>query len=229
MRKLKVAIFVILIQAYLDCVSGKGSQQSPIDLKNARPRICDDLVYNYFDDGKSKKKVRNNGHTVKITYDQGYLPSVTGGPLFKDTFIFVEVHFHWGTNDQEGAEHTINGAKYSMETHVVHYNKKYGSLEKALHQKDGVAVSGILMKDLAPGKNEDNKLLLPLTNRLEQIHNEQASFIVSGDEILSWLWPFLKCDKYYTYFGSLTTPDYNEVVTWVVYQDIMHISTNQVQ
>ena len=41
-------------------------------------------------------------------------PSIQGGGL-SDVFIYEQLHFHWGTTDDEGSEHTINSESYSNE------------------------------------------------------------------------------------------------------------------
>lgn len=39
---------------------------------------------------------------------------VTGGPL-KDTYHFEQFHLHWGSKNDKGSEHTINGKLYAAE------------------------------------------------------------------------------------------------------------------
>ena len=53
----------------------------------------------------------------------------------------LQLHFHWGSDDSRGSEHTINGEEFPMEMHIVH--KKVGlTLEEALATPDGLAVVG---------------------------------------------------------------------------------------
>lgn len=40
-------------------------------------------------------------------------PVITGGPLISD-YEFVQFHFHWGANDDEGSENTINNNRYTF-------------------------------------------------------------------------------------------------------------------
>ena len=32
------------------------------------------------------------------------------------------MHFHWGLDDEHGSEHTLNGKRYPLEVHLVHYS-----------------------------------------------------------------------------------------------------------
>lgn len=44
----------------------------------------------------------------------------------------------------------------------------------------------------------------------------------------SWLKSAALRQHYYTYRGSLTTPDFTECVTWIVFTETIGISNNQV-
>lgn len=64
---------------------------------------------------------------------------VEGGPL-KNSYSFVQLHFHWGQNDREGSEDLINNHSFAMEMHAVFYNNRYQSMEYASSRSDGLAV-----------------------------------------------------------------------------------------
>lgn len=42
------------------------------------------------------------------------MSEVTGGPL-RDRFHFEQFHLHWGSTNDKGSEHTINGQLYAAE------------------------------------------------------------------------------------------------------------------
>ena len=44
-----------------------------------------------------------------------------------------------------GSEHTVDGAPYDAELHIVHFNTKYGSPGDAFDKEDGLAVLGIFI------------------------------------------------------------------------------------
>ena len=49
--------------------------------------------------------------------------NVTGTPLEADSkFLLWQFHFHWGKDDTQGSEHTVNGREFPMEVHFVHGN-----------------------------------------------------------------------------------------------------------
>lgn len=46
---------------------------------------------------------------MKITLTGDRIPStIKGGPLSDDIYEFENVHFHWGENNCQGSEHTLN-------------------------------------------------------------------------------------------------------------------------
>lgn len=55
-------------------------------------------------------------------------------------YVFEQLHFHWSDCDESGCEHTLEGMKYSMEAHAVHYNSKYKDFTEAKNKPDGLAV-----------------------------------------------------------------------------------------
>ena len=74
----------------------------------------------------------------------------------------------------------------------------------------------------------DNGLLTPLTSHLDDILAANSSITLNAEETLRWLWPFVIKDHYFTYTGSLTTPTFKEIVTWIVYNAVIPLSVNQV-
>lgn len=56
------------------------------------------------------------------------------------------MHFHWGSPTSPGAEHLVDGYRYSVEMHIVHKNVRYGTVEEATMNPDGLAVLGIFLE-----------------------------------------------------------------------------------
>ena len=47
-----------------------------------------------------------------------FVLEIKGGPL-TGTYKFEQFHFHWGTDDKEGSEHTLNGQLFSSEVYLT--------------------------------------------------------------------------------------------------------------
>ena len=62
-----------------------------------------------------------------VVSDSTYL---RGGGLL-GAFKFAHLHFHWGDDETTGSEHTIKGAAYPLEMHLVHFNRMVGSNKAA--------------------------------------------------------------------------------------------------
>jgi hypothetical protein len=84
-------------------------------------------------------------HSVELHANWGAekAPELSGGPL-REPYTFWQMHFHWGTDDLRGSEHTINNVSFPMEVHAVHFKSQYGSARNALRYPDGLAVVSFL-------------------------------------------------------------------------------------
>ncbi|XP_077295034.1 carbonic anhydrase-like [Arctopsyche grandis] len=167
--------------------------------------------------------ITNNGITALMTFvDRIERPIIYGGPLLNE-YRFEQLHFHWAEDDQAGSEHAIDGVKCAAEAHLVHYNSKYSGFEEASTQRDGLSVTGFLLKVT----QVPNKSFEPLTNAVYEISKMNQSSTLSAD-CLKWMLS-INLNEYYTYRGSLTTDPFLESVTWVVYKNPVEISSDQMK
>ncbi|XP_049770849.1 putative carbonic anhydrase 3 [Schistocerca cancellata] len=127
-------------------------------------------------------------------------------------------HFHWG-----GSEHTLNGERFAMEMHVVTFDRRYPSLEKAKSQKNGILVLGYFFRAAATGSAALQQLV---SRHLPAVVRPQSSRLVARPLRLSRLaHPFEK--SFLLYQGSLTTPPCSQVVRWVLSKDVHSVSWQQ--
>lgn len=75
----------------------------------------------------------------------GKRPFITGG-LLKGRYVADGFHFHWGSPNQRGSEHSINKQRFDVELHIVHRNARYSDVAEAAKHKDGLAVIGVMFK-----------------------------------------------------------------------------------
>merc|ERR1712025_4153 len=175
--------------------------------------------------------LKNNGHTaqldvVKLSDDVGI---ISGGNL-NGSYQILQLHFHWGSDDTEGSEHTLNGKEYPIELHIVHVQK--GNPDP-LNTKGGLAVTGFFFEVSA----EDNAALTPLVESLASIieSDSKVPMINSAFKIsdlikdVAPLAPGNTATPYSTYSGSLTTPGCNEVVHWINILTPLKISSAQLE
>ncbi|XP_027514946.1 carbonic anhydrase 13-like isoform X3 [Chiroxiphia lanceolata] len=144
---------------------------------------------------------------------------LTGGPL-SGTYRLRQIHFHWGSNDEAGSEHAVDGMKYAAELHVVHWNaEKYSSFVEAARQSDGLAVMAVFLKI-----GECNPQLKKITDRLDTIRIKGKKALFTNFDP-SCLLP--KSLDYWTYFGSLTVPPLLESVIWIVLREPISVCSEQ--
>ena len=48
-------------------------------------------------------------HSVEFEASDPNALTVTGGPFKDETYNFIQLHFHWGSDDTQGSEHTVGG------------------------------------------------------------------------------------------------------------------------
>ena len=104
--------------------------------------------------------------------DESNGASISGGPL-NESYTLAQFHFHWGSKQDQGAEHTVDGHRfenqpllmnvqvgtnlsqifnifsYDGELHLVHYKSSYDNFSAAVHdgQADSLSVVGIFLRE----------------------------------------------------------------------------------
>jgi len=174
---------------------------------------------------------KNNGHTAQLdaVSPLGATQGILRGGQLSGDYQILQLHFHWGANDNQGSEHTVDGKKYPLELHVVHV--KVGEADPVYTPK-GLSVTGFMFE--VDGDN-DNAALAPLTNALAQIEvaDSQVDFSAVGFSLVDLLKPVAPIDgatrssRYSTYEGSLTTPPCAESVEWINFLTPLKISKAQ--
>jgi carbonic anhydrase len=117
-------------------------------------------------------------------------------------YELLQFHFH------TGSEHHLNGQQYPMEIHLVHKDSATGNL----------AVVGIFFEEGA-----ENTFLEKLGSTLP-MENER----ISKTEVLNAAEVLPIDGSYYTYGGSLTTPPCTEIVSWVIMENPVQASSQQI-
>uniref|UniRef100_A0A1Q3FKL8 Putative carbonic anhydrase n=1 Tax=Culex tarsalis TaxID=7177 RepID=A0A1Q3FKL8_CULTA len=200
--------------------------QSPISLCQRSTNFKDGVQpLEFFGhwDGRGTAKIVNNGASAMITFsDRTFQPFIVGGPL-GNKYIFEQLHFHWGVEDDSGCEHILEGNTYSMEAHAVHYNAKYGSFKEAVDKPDGLAVAGFFVHAYG---DTDCSQFDKIVNGIKDIKVPNSEAQIDAD-CLAWMGLQDLSRHYYTYQGSLTTPPFYESVTWIVYKTPVYVSRAQ--
>jgi len=201
-----------------------GQKQSPIDIVTASATVANPgaITLTGWDTAMSGKIVNSGSSIVFQFSSEGVKPSISGGRIVKDSYNFLQLHFHWGATDSEGSEHTVDGSASPLCMHMVHTLE--GS-DNPTGVPNGLAVLGFLFEISAT----DNTTLKPFTDAIAAssltavgdigtLDNIKLSDFVASDGV---------GDVYYYYSGGLTTPRCNEAVLWTVYEKKVPISAAQ--
>ncbi|CAL8083861.1 unnamed protein product [Calicophoron daubneyi] len=204
----------------LNFPAASGKRQSPINLNTSAMEFDKSLRPLQIDlEGITTYSLTTKDHNFQISVQgRGILE---GGPLFSK-YKLMQFHFHWGTRNTWGSEHLVNGVSSPSELHCVFMNTAYETPEKAMQMPDGLAVVGIFLHI----GNQANRSLEELCWTLGSMKVGETRILDSGFSLASLLPRDMS--KYYTYPGSLTTPPCSECVTWIVMDEIVTITKDQI-
>lgn len=192
-----------------------GTKQSPIsvDDNNVVPKTLPPLEFHNYDkmfvpivnnDGKHVEVVLST-KTEDSVGDIESIPYIKGGPL-QGEYILKSIHFHWDS------EHTINGRKFPLEAHFFHYSKDCSSVEEAMTMESGFCILSVLYEICKC----ENAAFDEISEAVAEVCDEVGVPMKCENEITCFnLLPKAR-DVFYTYEGSLTTPNYSENVIWII-------------
>eukprot|EP00112_Aurelia_sp_Birch-Aquarium-sp1_P020297 Seg52.1 transcript_id=Seg52.1/GoldUCD/mRNA.D3Y31 product="Carbonic anhydrase 2" protein_id=Seg52.1/GoldUCD/D3Y31 len=204
------------------------TRQSPIQLLESSSEYKDFSAFKfngYSTVPSSRFTIENNAHTVQVT-----LMDSTGLTVnaFGKTFKPWQIHFHWGATDSVGSEHTMKSDASHLhpgEMHFVHVNTAYATTADALNQYDGLMVFGTVMEVDKTGKN--NTFISKLTAHMKDITLAKTKVNMSAFALNDAF--MVDKTKFFHYNGSLTTPQCNEAVQWVVFTEDMKVTHAQME
>ncbi|CAG2114156.1 unnamed protein product, partial [Medioppia subpectinata] len=201
-----------------------GEEQSPIRLVTA-DATSQELHLNFRNYRKPIRLafIENNGHTVQIGFSDKFIITVYGSASNNKEYIFSQMHFHWGSYNAVGSEHTIDGYRGPMEIHLVHYNRQYPNFDAALGRDDGIMVLGALYK-ISSRNNQFMSTVISLVKDVPRYKDK--AFILRSFTLRSLLPSRLK--PFFTYTGSLTTPPCTQHVLWLVFKNTVNIGGAQI-
>jgi len=201
-------------------------RQSPVYINTSAVTFIEDfdqISIVYQKNHEHKMSILNNGETVKVKVE-GQV-NIVGGSL-GEAYRIIQLHFHWGSEDDQGSEHKINGKAYPLEMHMVSYdNGRFATLQEALSGFNSLAVLSTLFEI----SKEDNPVLDTLIHAVEEVAHKGPNDIIDMD----WVDPQSlipsKTNHFFRYDGSLTTPPCLENVIWTVFSEKQTISEAQLE
>jgi len=198
-----------------------GNHQSPIDIDSSTyDATLRPLAFSYSHGWVNRTEV-NTGHSIQVNEDASVSSNKLSGGALTGTYSAIQFHFH------TTSEHTVQGANYPVELHIVHLNDDVG--HQGATDAAQLAVVGLNFRE-GPSGTPDHPGLAPFIDALESVTVQDQTTRVNID--LNALLPTER--DYWTYPGSLTTPSgtvaapgCRETVTWHVLKSVQTISGEQ--
>lgn len=192
------------------CNSNNNARQSPINIQTSSVTENSNLTNLQFGDGWTTPlngTFKNGGHNVQFDPSNTESPAVLTTITPLGTYRVLQMHMHWGRDDSQGSEHTVNDKQYPLELHFVHQNVEQTDTLAG----DRLAVIGVFARAVS----EDISGVWAQLNA--SAIREHPSSIPVTNFVYNSLLPTSR--EYYHYIGSLTTPGCDEVVQWFVLKD----------
>ncbi|CAH1800453.1 unnamed protein product, partial [Owenia fusiformis] len=208
--------YVIRYGRERQCYGLPAERQSPIDIETSATKCLWKLGRMYIPKYTCKDVhlVNDGGHTAQLELDKCDY-TIQGGPLVGQ-YSVLQAHFHWGEESTRGSEHTLDGQRYPMEVHIVTKMRRGNSSCAEL------AVLGFFFQI----SYTDNRAWNDIIMGLGEITNPDEETILDNINLQKLL-PRNRF-KYYSYFGSLTTPPFSQIVKWTVFEETIKISEMQI-
>nr|WP_198044637.1 carbonic anhydrase family protein [Lysinibacillus timonensis] len=178
----------------------RGVAQSPININNAN--LLEEQLFNEITLNyvPTIYHLVNNGHTIQMMNPSNQNKLVLDGEEYK----LAHVHFH------NPSEHQIDGKYYNMEGHIVH---EINSGELAI-------VSFFVTEGKVNTDLDEMWSILPAEVTEEPI-------VVNREIDLLEVLPENK--NMYSYSGSITIPPCTEGVTWLIIEEPIEMSPQQIE
>ena len=191
-----------LSPVYALCKDGVG--QSPIALTSGAAGTGGTWKFNYGSTGltlahhEHVDELVDNGHTIQVNVEEG-------STLTLNDKVYTLKQFHYHTP----SEHTLDGKNLPMEMHMVHQDSA-----------GGFAVVSVLFEEGRPNAN-----IAKLVANLPAAKGDTVSV---ANERMDLELHLPSTERAFHYVGSLTTPPCSEQVEWLVLQDRITASKEQI-
>ncbi|XP_077481275.1 carbonic anhydrase-related protein 10-like isoform X3 [Stigmatopora argus] len=201
-----------------------GKRQSPVNIETAHMIFDPYLTSMKLNTGalKARGTMYNTGRHVSVRLDKEHLVNISGGPMMYSHRL-EEIRLHFGSEDNQGSEHLLNGQAFSGEVQLIHYNHElYTNYTEAARSPNGLVIVAIFMKISESSNNFLNRLL----NRdiITRVTYKNDTHLLTGLNIEE-IYP--ETSSFITYDGSITIPPCFETATWILMNKPVYVTRMQ--
>ena len=147
---------------------------------------------------------------------------VEKGPLNPNSrYHLHQIKLHWG-----GSEHRLNGSETIMEIQLFLYDKNFhANFQSALNYNDGVLGLAFLVTE----SNDVNLEWQKVFDQVKRVTRPGSVEKIDPIAIYKLIPQLEHLDRYWMYQGSLTTPPCSNTLTWIISQNWLKMTSNQVR
>ncbi|KAI6196777.1 hypothetical protein M3Y94_01149000 [Aphelenchoides besseyi] len=201
-----------------------GQLQSPVNVDPGRLLFDPSLGPIQFSRNHVEAQFQNTGQLPVVMFNETEaavrLLNITNGPASPYTYRLHHVAFHFGRvrENERGSEHTIDRVRFPAELQLMAYNSDlYDNFTEAMSQPRGLLAIAVIV-DIGDKPNAELRRMTV------------ASQSITYKDSVTKLHKFKPFDLlpdtslYVTYEGSLTHPGCQETVTWIIMNQPVYIT-----
>ncbi|XP_077594719.1 carbonic anhydrase-related protein 10 isoform X3 [Stigmatopora nigra] len=145
-----------------------GKRQSPVNIETAHMIFDPYLTSMKLNTGalKARGTMYNTGRHVSVRLDKEHLVNISGGPMMYSHRL-EEIRLHFGSEDNQGSEHLLNGQAFSGE----------------ISESSNNFLNRLLNRDIITRVTYKNDAHLLTGLNIEEIYPETSSFITYDGSI----------------------------------------------
>jgi carbonic anhydrase len=194
-----------------------GQEQTPIDLPDpssdgviqSNGEVIRILESDYkLVNGRDFSNKKNKKFGMDLD-GQGSLYVMKNGIKYK--YDVKNIHLHIPS------EHTFKGQKADMEIHIVHMKDKKWLKAEGVSNDPDFRNEALVLGTTWVAKGTENN---PLIESLNWTENEKVKDL----DMTPWV---MTNNSFWHYEGSLTVPNCNEFINWILFDEIQVMSTSQ--
>ncbi|KAF8363879.1 cah-2 [Pristionchus pacificus] len=200
-----------------------GQAQSPINIDPNKLLFDPNLSHIKMDDGIVDAVMENIGQMPMITINSTttHAPiNITGGPAMPYKYRLSQIIVHFGAADggEKGSEHTVDRVRFPAEIQLIAYNSDlYENYTVAESQPRGLLAIAVIV-DIGSTTHPELLRMTKASHGVTYKGNTIAMRKLRPAALLP------KTNHYVTYDGSLTYPGCHETVTWVIMNNPIYIT-----
>ncbi|KAE9551868.1 hypothetical protein FO519_004917 [Halicephalobus sp. NKZ332] len=209
-----------------------GQLQSPINVDPSRLLFDPGLTPIHIGSQQVEAVLQNTGQLPIITVNESFyetadsiqltprIVNVSGGPAAPYNYRLHHVVFHFGRirDGEKGSEHTVDRVRFPAELQLLAYNYDlYENFSQAMTEPKGLLGISIIV-DIGEVSNVELRKLTVASQSVTYKNSKTTLTRFHPSELMP------RTINYVTYEGSLTYPGCYETVTWIVMNNPIYIT-----